>query len=202
MLSASVENGPRCTHRCPPGRTRCLRHPRPGQGEYASGERPGAPWTHAPRSPCRRTRLPGYGCGRRTGRPARRSRRQLLLERAAGRKRHEVGDPCPLHHVDIGAVVDVGWREPVSLVVARHEHDWQALDLADAQGGRRLAQGSRCASRARSRAREDRKARTADDAKHCLCHVIPLTRRPAYRTPHRPSGLVHPRRASRLRPAY
>ena len=103
-------------------RTRCLRLPRPGRDGYAAAERPDAPWRHAPRSPCRRTRLLALmgavdelidqheGAGR-----------QLLLERAAGRKRDEVGDPCPLQHVDIGAVVDVGWREPVALVVARQE---------------------------------------------------------------------------------
>ena len=34
--------------------------------------------------------------------------RKLLLERAAGRQRDQVGDACALEHVDIGAVVDVG----------------------------------------------------------------------------------------------
>ena len=63
--------------------------------------------------------------------------RQFLLERAAGRERDQIGDPCPLQDVDIGAVVDVGWRQPVSLVVARQKHDRQACDgaVADRRGG-------------------------------------------------------------------
>ena len=69
--------------------------------------------------------------------------RQFLLERAAGRQRDEVGDAGALEHVDIGAVVDVGRRQPMPLVVARQEHDRQAGDLADAQRRRRLAPGAR-----------------------------------------------------------
>jgi hypothetical protein len=37
-----------------------------------------------------------------------RTGRQFLLERAAGRQRHQVGDAGALEHVDIGPVVDIG----------------------------------------------------------------------------------------------
>ena len=122
--------------------------------------------------------------------------RQLLLERAAGRERDEVGDPCPLHHVDIGAVVDVGGREPVSLVVARHEHDRQA------RRSRRYAEAADGSPHGLVDALlahilESRKIvepRAADNAEHCLCHVtlsLPLvTRRPACRTPPDPTAVV------------
>jgi hypothetical protein len=56
--------------------------------------------------------------------------RQLLLERAAGRQRNQVGDPGAFQHVDIGAVVDVGWRQPVTLVMARQKYDRKAGDGA------------------------------------------------------------------------
>ena len=52
----------------------CLRPPRPRRDAGASAERPDAPWTHAPRSPCRRRSWRGRRCGRRTDRPARRCR--------------------------------------------------------------------------------------------------------------------------------
>ncbi len=64
---------------------------------------------------------------------------QLVLERTAGRKRDEVGNPCPLERVDIGAVVDIARREPVPFIVTRQEHDRQGVDLADPERGRRLA---------------------------------------------------------------
>ena len=67
------------------------------------------------------------------------ARRQFLLERAAGRQRHQIGDAGALQDVDIGPVVDVGGRQPVALFVARQEHHRQAGDLADAQRRRRLA---------------------------------------------------------------
>jgi 5'-methylthioadenosine phosphorylase len=59
--------------------------------------------------------------------------RHVLPERAAGRQRDEVGDAGALQHVDISAVVDVGGRQAVALVVARQEDDRQAADLADAR---------------------------------------------------------------------
>ncbi len=65
--------------------------------------------------------------------------RQLLLERAAGGERDQVGHAGALEHVDVGAVIDVGGREPMPLVVARQEHDRQTRDLADAQRRRGLA---------------------------------------------------------------
>ena len=64
---------------------------------------------------------------------------QFLLERAAGRQRDKVGDAGAFEDVDVGAVVDVGGRQAVALVVARQEDDRQAVDVADAQGARRLA---------------------------------------------------------------
>ena len=68
--------------------------------------------------------------------------RQLLPERTAGRERNQVGDPCPFQHVDIGAVVDVGGRQHMSLAVPRQEHDRQAGDDAARQGCGRLAPGA------------------------------------------------------------
>ena len=65
--------------------------------------------------------------------------RHLLLERTAGRQRNQIGDAGAFQNVDIGAVVDVGRRQPMALVVARHEDDRQAVDLADAERARRLA---------------------------------------------------------------
>src|SRR5690242_5532551 len=65
--------------------------------------------------------------------------RQLLLERAAGRQRDEIGHARALEHVDIGPVIDVGGRKPMALVVTRQEDHRQARDLADAQRGGRLA---------------------------------------------------------------
>src|SRR6266849_5086117 len=65
--------------------------------------------------------------------------RQLLLERAAGRQRHQVGDARALEHVDIGPVVDVGRRQPMTLVVPRQKDHRQAGDLADKERRRRLA---------------------------------------------------------------
>ena len=47
-----------------------------------------------------------------------RPRRQLLLERAASRQRDQIGDAKALERIDVGPVVDVGRRVPMSLVVA------------------------------------------------------------------------------------
>ena len=64
------------------------------------------------------------------------ARRQLLAERAAGRDRNDVGHPGPLHGIDIGAVIDVGRREPVPAPVAGQEHDLGAADRARTAGVR------------------------------------------------------------------
>ena len=97
--------------------------------------------------------------------------RQLLLERAAGRERDQVGDAGALEHVDIGAVVDVGGRQPVALVVARQEHHRQAGDLADAQRRRRLAPRARDALLAHIlEPRQIVDAGAADDAEHGFGH--------------------------------
>ena len=98
--------------------------------------------------------------------------RQFLLERAAGRERDEIGDAGALEHVDIGAVVDVGRRQPVALVVAREEHHRQAGDLADAQRRRRLAPRALDALLAHVlQARQIVDAGAADDAEHGLGHA-------------------------------
>src|ERR1700744_5296710 len=65
--------------------------------------------------------------------------RQILLERTAGRQRDQIGDAGAFEYVDIGAIVDVGRRQPMALVVPRQEHDRHSGDLADAQSRRRLA---------------------------------------------------------------
>ena len=100
--------------------------------------------------------------------------RQLLLERAAGRQRDQIGDAGALQHVDIGAVVDVGGRQPVALVVARQEHHRQAGDLADAQRARRLAPRARDALLAHIlKPRQVVDAGAADDAEDRFGHGTP-----------------------------
>ena len=64
--------------------------------------------------------------------------RQLLLERAAGRERDQIGHARALQYIDVGAVVDVRGREPVARIVAREKYHRRARDLADAQRCRRL----------------------------------------------------------------
>ena len=68
--------------------------------------------------------------------------RKLFLERAAGGERQQVGHAGAFEHIDVGAVVDVGGRNAVALVVTRQKHHGQARDLADAQRRRRLAPGA------------------------------------------------------------
>ena len=64
--------------------------------------------------------------------------RQLLLERAAGRHRHEVGHARALQRVDVGAEVDRRRRHLVAAAVARQEADRQSVELGeqDLVGGR------------------------------------------------------------------
>src|SRR5262249_2775011 len=74
-------------------------------------------------------------------------------------------------HVDIGAVVDVGGREPVALVVPRQEHDGEAGELADAQRRRRYA--PRAGDALLAHVHEPRQvvdAGAADDAEDGLGH--------------------------------
>ena len=59
--------------------------------------------------------------------------RQIFPERAAGRQGNEIGDPGAFQHVDVGAVVDVGRREPVACAVARHEHNGESGNGAAAE---------------------------------------------------------------------
>ena len=56
--------------------------------------------------------------------------RQFRLERAASRKRNEIGYARALEHVDIGAIVDVARRQPMALVVPRQKDNRQTGDLA------------------------------------------------------------------------
>src|SRR5579884_2223388 len=65
--------------------------------------------------------------------------RQFFLERAARRQRDEIGNPGPLEHIDIGAVIDVRRRMAMTLVVARQKHDRQPGQFADPQRCRWLA---------------------------------------------------------------
>src|SRR5262249_57233340 len=74
--------------------------------------------------------------------------------------------------VDIGAVVDVGGRGPVPLVVAREKHHRRARDLAHAQRRRRLA--PRAFDRPLPHLLEPRQivdAGAADDAEYGSGHV-------------------------------
>ncbi len=85
----------------------------------------------------------------------------------------EIGDAGALEHVDIGAVVDVRWREPMALVVARQEHDRQARDLADPQRRRRLAPRALDPARARLlKTGQIVDPGTADDPEHGFGHRI------------------------------
>src|SRR5262245_54039668 len=98
--------------------------------------------------------------------------RQLLLERAAGRQRHEIGHARAFEHVDIGAVVDVGRREPMALVMARQEDDLLPRDLADAQRRRRLTPWAFDAALPHfAEPRQVVDAGAADDAEHRFGHV-------------------------------
>ena len=69
-------------------------------------------------------------------------RRHRLVQRADGGDRNQRGDAAALHHVDIGAVVDVGRRVAVAAAMTRQEDDLQPVDLADPHGIRRLAPGA------------------------------------------------------------
>ena len=66
--------------------------------------------------------------------------RQRFLERAAGRERDQIGNAHAFQRIDIGAVVDVGGREPVTLVMARQKHHRQPADLANPERARRLTE--------------------------------------------------------------
>src|SRR3974390_52116 len=68
-----------------------------------------------------------------------RARRQIFLERTAGRQRNKIGDAGALENVDIGAIVDVGWRMTMALVVPRQKNNRQPGNLAESQRRRRLA---------------------------------------------------------------
>src|SRR5215470_19539983 len=68
--------------------------------------------------------------------------RQLFPEGTAGRQRNEIGDAGTLEHIDIGAVVDIGRRQAVALVVTGHEYHWKADDVANPQRRRRLPPGT------------------------------------------------------------
>src|SRR5205085_11879430 len=96
---------------------------------------------------------------------------------AAGGERDEIGHAGTLEHVDVGPIVDVGRRQPVTLVVARKKHHWRAGDLADAQRTRRLSPGT--ADRFLPHLLEPRQAvdaGAADDAEHGLGHADWFTR--------------------------
>ena len=101
--------------------------------------------------------------------------RQFLLEGAAGRQRDQVGDPGTFQHVDIGAVVDIGRRQPVTLVVARQKHDRQSGDVAVPHRRRRFA--PRAGDRLLAHVLQPRQvinAGTADNAKNRLRHLSSL----------------------------
>ena len=97
---------------------------------------------------------------------------QLRLERAASRKRDQIGHAGALENVDIGAVVDVAWRQPVALVVAREKDDRQPADLAGQQRARRLAPRACDALGLRiGQPRQVVDARPADNSQNRLCHI-------------------------------
>jgi hypothetical protein len=54
-------------------------------------------------------------------------------------KRDQIGHAGALERVDIGAVVDVAWRQPMALVVAREKDNRQPANLAGQERARRLA---------------------------------------------------------------
>ena len=57
--------------------------------------------------------------------------RQLLLQRAAGRDRDQVGDAGALQGIDIGAEVDGRRRQLVAAAMARQEAQRQAVELGE-----------------------------------------------------------------------
>src|SRR5262245_4610723 len=101
--------------------------------------------------------------------------REFLLERAAGRQRNEVGHAGALQHVDIGAIVDVARRQPVAVVVARHERDRQSVDVAEAKRRRWGAPRARDQLLAHIlEARQVVETRAADYPKHRFDHASPV----------------------------
>ena len=100
---------------------------------------------------------------------------ELRLEGAAGRDGDQVGDACALHHVDIGAVVDVGREKAVAAPVAGQEDHLGLADAADPQHVGGLAPGRRDPLLAHVlEAGQVVDARPADDAENAL--VIPRFR--------------------------
>ena len=101
-----------------------------------------------------------------------RARSEFFPKRAAGRQRNQVGHPGAFQNIDIGAIIDVGGRQPVALVVARQEHDRQAGNRAAPQGCRRFTPGTPdhlFASVLQPRQIVD--AGAADDAQYRLRHA-------------------------------
>ena len=85
---------------------------------------------------------------------------ELLLQRPAGRHRHQVRHAGPLQGVDIGAVVDGRGRHLVAAAVAGQEADRQAVDFGKQNlVGRRSPRRLRSPPSACSAARAYRRAR-------------------------------------------
>ena len=102
------------------------------------------------------------------------ARIELLLERAAGRNRDDVGDAGPLQRVDIGAVIDAGGRQRMAAPVPGQKHRFRRADPAEAQRVRRLAPGRRDALLANVlKTGQVIDARAADDSDDCFGHAAP-----------------------------
>src|SRR5262249_13205007 len=79
-----------------------------------------------------------------------------------------------LERIDIGAIVDVGRREPMTSVMARQEDHRQAPDLADAQLAGRLAPRALDAAAAHlPEAGQVVDAGATNDAEHGSGHAVP-----------------------------
>ena len=57
--------------------------------------------------------------------------RQILAQRPAGGNGDQVGDAGAFQRVDVGAVVDAGWRVRMSAAVTRQEADGQTVDFGE-----------------------------------------------------------------------
>ena len=92
------------------------------RGAGATTERSDAPSRHGRRSRRRRNSFAADRCGPRTDRSSRTCRDQFAVERSAGGKSNDVGDPDSFQRVDIGAVIDRRRREAMAPAMTGEEH--------------------------------------------------------------------------------
>ena len=68
------------------------------------------------------------------------ARSEVLAQAADRRQGDDVGDAAALQRVDIGAEIDLGWRDLMTAPMARQEHHLRIAEPAETQLVRRLAE--------------------------------------------------------------